>query len=182
MANDYSDHASRKELDAMTATKEDPGRVSINRNSDHPEAKDLPYPTNRVVGLVNSEDTAWRVVERLKSDGFEDNQLELFFGEAGQDCLHNYHAPSGLLGHVAQIAESLGSEQDQSRAYEEALANGQVLVAIKAPQGDVDKIQEALSQEGANSLRYYGRLNIRDLGQRYCSTPARRSDGPGWET
>jgi hypothetical protein len=164
MANDYSGDASRQELDAMTATKEDSGRASINRNSDRPEGQKLALPDNRVVGLVNSEDAAWKVVERLKSEGFEDDQLELFVGEAGQECLHNYHAPSGLLGHVAQIAESLGSEQDQSRDYEQALANGQVLVAIKAQQEDVAKIRDALSQEGANSLRYYGRLNIRDLG------------------
>jgi hypothetical protein len=144
--------------------RRDFGGVSVNRDADHPEAKNLPYPGHRVVGVVSSEDAAWRAIDRLKSGGFAEEQMELFLGGAGQVCLHNYHARSGALGHLRQMAESLGSDQDQSREYEEAVKQGHVVVAVKAPQEDVvERIREALAQEGATSLRYYGLLAIHDL-------------------
>jgi hypothetical protein len=142
----------------------DYGRVCVNRDADHPEAKNLPYPTHRVVGLVSSEDAAGRTIERLKSEGIEEEGIELFLGEPGQACLHNYHARAGALGHLLQIAESLGSDQDQSREYEEAVKRGRVLVAVKAPREDlVETIRGALAQEYATSIRYYGTLAIHEL-------------------
>ena len=44
------------------------GRVSVNRDIDHPNASHLPYPTNRLLGLVSSDESARRVIERLRSD------------------------------------------------------------------------------------------------------------------
>jgi hypothetical protein len=147
----------------MTANR-DFGRVGVNRDTDHPEAQNLPYPAHRVVGVVSSEEAAWRAIDRLKSGGFAEEEMELFLGEAGQASLHNYHARSGALGHLRQVVESLGSDQDQSREYEEAVRQGHVVVAVKAPQEDVvETIHDALVQEGATSVRYYGLLVIRDL-------------------
>ena len=88
----------------------DYGQVSVNRDADHPDAKNLPYPTHRVVGVVISEDAAGKAIERLKSLGIEEERIELFLGEPGQACLHNYHARTGALGHLRQIAESLGTD------------------------------------------------------------------------
>ena len=144
--------------------RRDFGRVAVNRNADHPEAKNLPYPGHRVVGVVTSEDAAWRAIDRLKAGGFEEDEMEVFLGESGRASLHNYHARSGALGHLRQLAESLGSEQDQSREYEEAVSRGHIVMAVKAPEEDVvESIRAALAQEGATSLRYYGLLAIRDL-------------------
>jgi hypothetical protein len=145
-------------------TRKDFGGVSVNRSADHPEAKNLPYPTRRVVGVLSSEDAAVRAVDRLKSEGVGEEQVELFLGEAGQACLHNYHHRSGFLGHLRQAAESLGTDQDQSREYEEAVKQGRVLMAVKAPDEDfVGRIREALTQSGATTIRYYGTLAIHDL-------------------
>jgi hypothetical protein len=153
-----------KREESAVNTNRDFGEVSINHNVDHPDARHLPYPTNRLLGLVSSEESAWRAVERLKSEGIEEDQIELFFGEAGAAALHSVHDNSGLLGHLRQITGNLGPEPEQSKEYEEALGAGRILLGVKAPDESlVERIRDALVSEGCQSLRYYGRLAIRDL-------------------
>src|SRR5687768_12840491 len=91
------------------------GQVSINQNIDHSSATHLPYPTNRLLALLSSEEAAKRVIERLKAEGIEEARIELFLGEAGAAALHSAHDNSGLLGHLRQITGSLGPELEQSK-------------------------------------------------------------------
>jgi hypothetical protein len=145
-------------------TSSDFGGVSVNHNVDHPDASHLPYPTNRLLGLVGSQEAALRVVERLKSEGLSEDQMEVFFGDEGADALHSVHDNSGLLGRLRQITGNLGPEPEQSKEYEEALRAGKVLIGVQAPDESLmERARDALAAEGSESLRYYGRLAIRDL-------------------
>jgi hypothetical protein len=145
-------------------TNTDFGQVSINQNIDSPSASHLPYPTNRLLGLMSSEESAKRAIDRLKTEGIEEDRIELFLGDAGAAALHSVHDNSGLLGHLRQITGSLGPEAEQSKEYEEALATGKVLLGLKmSDELLIEKIRDALISEGCQSIRYYGRLAIRDL-------------------
>jgi hypothetical protein len=145
-------------------TQKDFGRVVINRDANHPEAKNLPYPSRRVVGVLSSDGAVERAIARLRSEGFDEQEMMLFIGEEGRACLHNYHARTGVLGRLRQVAESLGTDPQQSQEYEEAVQQGRVVLAVKAPEEDVaPKIHAALAQENATLVRYYGQLAIRDL-------------------
>ena len=140
------------------------GRVTVNQSMDHPGAAHLPYPTHKLVGVLSSEYAARSAIDRLKSEGIGEDQMELFFGEAGASCLHSVHENTGLLGHLRQITGSLGPEREQSEQYENAIANGKVLLAVKASeQTQIDKVSNVLVAENTQWLRYYGRLAIRDL-------------------
>ena len=140
-----------------------PGQTVVNRSLDRPDAKDLPFPTHQLVGMVNSEELAWRVVDRLRDEGLSDG-VELFLGEAGVEALHSFHAGTGLAAHLRQITGGLGPEMDQSKEYEEAIASGGVLVAIRATDEAAQEIARvALADNGGHSLRYYSRFTIRDL-------------------
>ncbi len=139
------------------------GKVSINHNVDQPGASTLPYPTNRLLGLLASKEAALRAVDRLTPE-ISENQIEVFFGEAGANALHSVHDNSGLLGRLRRITGSLGPEPEQSKEYEEALRSGKVLIGVQAADESLlEPIREALVSEGCQSLRYYGRLVIRDL-------------------
>jgi hypothetical protein len=145
------------------SSEHDSGDVSVNRSLDHPDAKNFPYPTHQLVGIVNSEELAWRVVSRLRDEGLSDG-VELFLGQAGVERLHSVHAATGLAAHLRQITGGLGPEMEHSQEYEEAIAAGGVLVAIKATDEAAQEIaRNALTDNGGHSLRYYSRLTIRDL-------------------
>ena len=144
--------------------KTNSGGIRVNREGLRPEATNLPYPTHSVVAVLSSEDSGRMAVQRLRSEGVREEEMDLFVGEECEAWLHNYHHRSGFLGHLRQLAESLGTDKEQSKEYEEALKRGNVVLVVKASREDnVSRIQQALAQEGASRMRYYGVLAIRDL-------------------
>ena len=146
------------------SSKDHPGLVSINHNSDNPDADNLPNAANRVVGLVPSVDAAWRTINRLEAEGFAEDQFEVFYGEEGAESLHSHHDRSGLLGLLrAILGGNLGPETDQSKGYEAEVKNGWTLLAVKATKEQTDPIREAMNVVGAKAIRYYGRFAIQDF-------------------
>jgi len=140
------------------------GQISINHNVDRPDANRLPYPANRLLGLLSSEDAAYRSVMRLKSLGIAEDQMEIFLGSAGAAALHSVHENDGLIGFLRGITGALGPETEHSAEYEKALDAGMVLIGVQASDESlIEKSREVLLSEGGQSLRYYGRLVIRDL-------------------
>ena len=139
-------------------------RVRTNRDGLRPEDSNLPYPAHSVVAVLPSEGAAGTAVRRLEGDGVKKADTDLFVGEEGAAWLHNYHSRSGFLGHVRQIAESIGEDSEQSKEYEETLRQGRTVLVVRAPnEGAVPAIQQTLAHEGASRMRYFGRFTIRDL-------------------
>jgi hypothetical protein len=61
-------------------TRRDTGKVNINRNPQVLEGSPLPYPADKVVGILPNEEAAWQAIHELRSRGFGEEDIELWGG------------------------------------------------------------------------------------------------------
>jgi hypothetical protein len=78
---------------------------------------------------------------------------------------------------LQRLSNHLSEETQFLDQYEEAVRNGQTVVAVKADGDDeVERAREVLQRHGAMNIRYFGRLAVSDLTP--DSNPSARSDEP----
>ena len=121
------------------------------------------YPTNHVLGVVNSEDEAARTVEALTAGGFLESEVHVAAGQAAADAMHARTGRTGVRNLAIRIAERLGVADDEMEVkarYEQALRDGHFLVLIEAPtEARRERATQILGEHGAHSVNYMGRFS-----------------------
>ena len=121
------------------------------------------YPTNHVLGVVNSEEEAARTVEALTSGGFLDSEVHVAAGQAAADALHARTGRMGVGNLMIRIAERLGVADDEMEVkarYEQALRDGHFLLLVEAPtEARKERATRILGAHGAHSVNYMGRFS-----------------------
>ena len=121
------------------------------------------YPTNHVLGVVNSEDAASRTVDALTSGGFLDSEVHVAAGQAAADAMHARTGRSGVRNLAIRIAERLGVADDEMEVksrYEQALRDGHFLILVEAPTEErQERATRILAEHGAHSVNYMGRFS-----------------------
>lgn len=128
-------------------------------------------PGNHVVALVKDEATGSEVAEELTSEGFE-RPTVVSDSRVGE----RLEAESGIVARVLQrFSNHLSEETRYLDQYEEAVRNGQTVVAVKAEgHNQVQRVNRVLQKHGATNVRYFGRLAVSDLSP--DSNPSMASD------
>jgi hypothetical protein len=130
-------------------------------------------PSNHVVALVKDSSTASEVSNELKRAGLDETIIvtEPRVGE-------RLEAENGIVGRVlGRLGNHLSEEPSYLDQYEEAVRNGQTVVAVKATGDDeVRRAQDVLQKHGAMNIRHFGRLAVSDLTP--DSNPSMGSDEP----
>ena len=62
-------------------TQRDTGKVNINRNPQVLEGSPLPYPAQKVLGILPNEEAAWQAIDELTSRGFAEEEIEALCAE-----------------------------------------------------------------------------------------------------
>jgi hypothetical protein len=130
------------------------------------ESDFIPYPTNRVVGVINDVGDVQSALRDLKAAGFQVHDIRVLTGEAGAHRIDVRGDEHGLLAHVVRsVQELLGSyETRHETRYEEELLAGHFGIGVIARDAvDRDKARQILKAHHGHFVNYYGRWAVEYL-------------------
>ena len=126
--------------------------------------KEVRYPENRVVGLLDTTEQLESAVEALTSGGFLPSEIECIHGAAASEKLRANTGRSGLAHLAMRLAESIGMPNDETaikNQYADGLGNGQLLLAVLAPSEERRRVAvRILEKHGGTNVRFFGQYTI----------------------
>jgi hypothetical protein len=124
----------------------------------------LRYPTDHVVGVLDTEQQVAEAVAALTAGGFMEAEVQVASGAAAADRLNAGTGRVGLGNLAVRVAERLGIANDEMRLkdrHEEALRDGRFVILVATPTDDrKDRAAQLLFERGAHTLAYMGRFTI----------------------
>jgi hypothetical protein len=89
---------------------------------------------NQVTALLESEDAVAATVRALEADGVSPNDIHVFTGEKGANCLDLAGREHGRARHLLRALEAtMGDERETNQRIDAALRQGATLVCVKIP-------------------------------------------------
>jgi hypothetical protein len=130
----------------------------------HHAGEPLRYPTDHVVGVLDTEQQVADAVAALTAGGFMASEEQVASGAAAADRLNASTGRVGLGKLAVRVAERLGIANDEMRLkdrHEEALRDGRFVILVATPMDDrKDRAAQLLFEGGAHTLAYMGRFTI----------------------
>jgi hypothetical protein len=125
------------------------------------------YPTNTVVGVIDSQEQLEAAIAALTGGGFLADEIRAGTGAATADAVNASTGRTGL-GHIAlRIAERLGiedSEMEFKSQYVQAMRDGRFVILVSAPtEPRKERATEILREHDAHALRFFGRYSIEGI-------------------
>jgi hypothetical protein len=120
-------------------------------------AEVLDIPKQSVMAILDDPDGTDSLIDALGQIGLASEQVEVIVGPvAPQDDLR-----SRLL----RIVQSHGEEKDMKDGLETELNDGHAIVVVHdVPDGEEDRICDALAAGGARDIHRYGQFSVSRLG------------------
>jgi hypothetical protein len=120
-----------------------------------------------VVGVIDTEEEAARVVEALAAGGFLDSEIHVAAGQAEADAMHARTGRAEPADSASRVAARLRGPHDEMEVkarYEQALRDGHLLVLVEAPsEARRDRAAHILREHGAYTMNYMGRFGRAEL-------------------
>ena len=126
----------------------------------------IPYPTNKVVGIIDDVGDAQAALRGLKTAGFAAAQIRVLTGEEGA---HRIDVKGDEHGRLAQIVRStqklLGDDEIQDAArYEQELFAGHFGIGVVVhDEEDRDKVRQILKAHHGHFINFYGRWTMENM-------------------
>ena len=139
-----------------------PSIEPVNRSSGVEEKSDfIPYPTNKVVGIIDDARDAQAALHDLREAGFTDSQIRVLTGKEGAHRIDPRGDQHGLLAHMLRSTQkALGDYEIQhaTRHEEEMLAGHFGIGVAIHDKGDFDKALKILKSHHGHFINFYGAL------------------------
>jgi len=130
------------------------------------ESDFIPYPTNRVVGIIDDVANVQGALRDLKAAGFTADDIRVLSGKAGAHRIDVKGDEHGRWAHVARsVQELLGSYEirHETRDEEELLAGHFGIGVITRHTVDREKVRQILKAHHGHFINYYGRWVVEYL-------------------
>lgn len=133
------------------------------------------YPTNHLVGVVDTPEGVKATLDDLHAAGFPEECLQCYCKEDGArriDFTSSHHQTLAKFVRVVEHAveslehavEHFGDESDFKARNKEELSLGHFLVEVRATDdGDRHRAREILKVHGAHYINYFGRWCVECL-------------------
>lgn len=123
------------------------------------------YPSNKVVGVIDSPDDLQDALASLQDAGIKLEDVESLCGEPGIARLDRSGQRHGLVARLIRLAQFVGEEQTHLQRHEEELSKGHFLVSVVVGRDEAvkNKVRDLLHAHGGHYLHYYGRYAVQDL-------------------
>jgi hypothetical protein len=124
------------------------------------------YPTNRVVGVIDSRRDADDTVSDLIKVGFTDSLIDESIGLDGMVFLDPDGINHGFINNMIRKWQNLGQGEEKNYLdrVRKNLKEGHVIVSVPALTIDArNKVSEIMHMHHASDIRYYGRMHVEDL-------------------
>jgi hypothetical protein len=117
------------------------------------------YPSNSVVGVVNTPGALRALRGRLAAAGVAPERIETLRGAAASERLDS--PPAGLLGIPRRWLGGLGPEAELLRDDARELRAGHTLVVVHGVRrADAEQLRDLLAAHGGHAVRHFGRLTV----------------------
>ena len=136
---------------------------------DELQNREVRYPENRVLGLVENPEQLASTVNALTSGGFLQSEIEVICGSAAAERLRENTGRTGLAHLAMRIGESIGMPNDETaikNRYADALKQGKLLVAVLA-------LSDDRKAEATRILQANGAVGVLFFGKNLIERPAR---------
>jgi len=127
----------------------------------------ITYPTNRLIGVIDSPSGASRAADALVAAGFAPEGIVVLLGDEGRDRLGRLGSPPNGLSRVVRFFQFVLMDQTPDFiVYEAAIAEGRAVIAVIAGGGDRERMLRAadlLKADGAHFLNFFGRFQTEEV-------------------
>lgn len=134
------------------------------RSTDAGEDRQYSYPTDHLLGVLDTREQAASAVDALTSGGFLSSEVHVAAGSAAAAALAERTGRTGLTDLVIRIAERFGLPIDEMRVkdrYEQALRDGRYVLIIAAlTEERRERATQILREHGAHDVNFLGRFTI----------------------
>ncbi|HEX6964836.1 MAG TPA: hypothetical protein VF166_03480 [Gemmatimonadaceae bacterium] len=125
------------------------------------------YPTDHVVGVIDTDEQLAAAVEALTRGGFLDSEITIDTGPASADRVRATTGRTGLAHLVIRIAEALGVENEEMAVksyYEGELRRGHYVIEVLAPSEErKQRATQILREHGGHAINHMARFTIERL-------------------
>ena len=124
------------------------------------------YPTNSVIGVVDSRTDARAAVRELKDAGFAEDKIGLLCGKQNiEEVESDAEDEPGFWGKVTRMIQEFGDvDQDHKEYHKQQLLAGHYLVSVHAEDDAArDRACDILKANRAHFINYYGEWAIDNL-------------------
>lgn len=122
------------------------------------------YPTNHVLGIVDTREQARELASALETGGFLGSEIEYRSGTQDADDLHASPGRTGLAGLVLRAAERIGAadeELETKHRYEQAMRDNRYVIAVATPTDERKVLASQLFRaHGADTITFFGKHTI----------------------
>jgi hypothetical protein len=126
----------------------------------------IPYPTNKVVGIIDDVSDAQAALRDLKAAGFTADHIQVLTGEEGAHRLDPKGDEHGPLAHIVRSTQQLLGDyeiQDATRHAQELLA-GHFGIGVTAHYEDErDKARQILKVHHGHFINFYSPWMMENL-------------------
>ncbi len=144
----------------MTPTS--PDRPS--RDDAQAQAKPVQYPTNYVIGVLETSAQSSCAVDALVHGGFLESEIELGRGAEAADRIGASTGRQGFSDWLIRLFDVVGlknTEIETKDQYEQALRDGHTVVAVLAPTEERKELAAQLLRDcGAQFINFFGSLSL----------------------
>lgn len=134
------------------------------QNDSEAEMDPVQYPTNHVVGILDTQDQTSCAVDSLVSGGFLESEIQIGHGTALADRVESHTGRHGLQDLFIRLFQSVGlqnAEIEMRDRYEQALRDGRTVIAILAPTEErKDRAAQIVRECGAHFINFFGHLSV----------------------
>jgi hypothetical protein len=147
----------------MTGAPDHHDTSAPRQNADAPVA----YPTNHVLGVVDTAEQLTAVRASLTNGGFLDSDIRAETGAERADAVDASTGRTGLAAMLIRFAERIGAtdeEMETKNVYEHAMRDGRfvVLIAADTPERK-ERATRILREHAAHSVAYFGKHSIEHI-------------------
>jgi hypothetical protein len=123
----------------------------------------LRYPTDKLLGVVNTPEELQATVLELNAAGFGEREISMLCGKQGADRLDITGKDHGAFARVYRLIEKLGGYKNLTD-YQQQLLHGHFLLAIAAAnKKKKQQALKALQSHGGHEINFFGKLAIERL-------------------
>lgn len=131
--------------------------ININKLP-HPDY--MPYPRNQTVGFYPSREKMAQAIEELLSQGFDEEDLNIFEGEQGLHAIDVEGSEHTFFEYLARKSQKFWGSGEWA-FFEEAnqeLKKGHALLSVYTEdEAEKDIISAIMKRHGAYDIRYFAR-------------------------
>jgi hypothetical protein len=130
-------------------------------------AREIRYPANHVLGILDTQQAADAAVAALTSGGFMESEIQIGTGAEMGDRLDAATGRRGLAHVLIRFAEWIGATNEEietKNRYEQAMRENRFVLSVAAPTPErKQQAAQILRQQGAHTVSFLGTHTIEHL-------------------